>query len=237
MSGAPSLRILFQDNHLFVAVKPAGVLVQGNASETDSLLEMVREHRRVGEQKPGNVFVGLVHRLDRAVSGVMVFAKTSKAAARLAEQFRARSVEKIYWAAVEMQRPIASSGGVWKSHLEKDERKNVVRIVGPDRGLEAVTQWKLLSKGTANALLELRPKTGRSHQLRVHCAAAGLSIVGDRRYGAKTLFPDGIALHAISLAFEHPTTKERVSFSAPPIEDWKALGVKLPLVVIRDSKR
>ena len=228
MSGATALRILFQDNHLFVVVKPAGVPVQGDASETPSLLEMVREHRRVTEQKPGNVFVGLVHRLDRAVSGVVVFAKTSKAASRLSEQFRARTVDKVYWAAVEMQRPLASSGGHWRSNLEKDERTNLVRVVGPGRGLEALTDWKVLSKGTANALLELRPNTGRPHQLRVHCAAAGLPIVGDRRYGAKSLFPDGIALYAVSLSFDHPTTKERLKFSTPPLGDWKGLGLKLP---------
>jgi len=228
VSGAAALRILFQDNHLFVVAKPSGVPVQGDVSGASSLLELVREHRRIAEEKPGNVFVGLVHRLDRAVSGVMVFAKTSKAAARLSEQFRARTVEKVYWAAVEMQRPITSPGGVWKTNLEKDERANVVRVVGAGRGVEAVTEWKALSKGPVNALLELRPKTGRSHQLRVQCAAAGLPIVGDRRYGGKTLFPDGIALHAVMLSFDHPTTKERVKFSTAPMGDWKALGLKLP---------
>jgi 23S rRNA pseudouridine1911/1915/1917 synthase len=228
MSGGSTLRILFQDNHLFIVSKPCGVPVQGDATGTPSLLEQVREHRRIAERKPGNVFVGLVHRLDRAVSGVIAFAKTSKAAARLSEQFRARTVDKVYWAAVEMQRPIPSFGGVWNHHLEKDGKTNIVKIVGRDRGLEAVTEWTLLSKGTANALLELRPKTGRPHQLRVHCAAAGLPIVGDRRYGARTLFPDGIALHASSLSFDHPTTKERLVFSTLPLGDWKALGLKLP---------
>jgi 23S rRNA pseudouridine1911/1915/1917 synthase len=228
MTEAPRLRILFQDNHLFVVAKPTGVPVQGDASEATSLLEMVREHRRVAEQKPGNVYVGLVHRLDRAVSGVVVFAKTSKAASRLSEQFRARTVEKVYWAAVEMQRPLMADAGVWKNHLLKDERANIVRIVGPGRGLQAITEWKALSKADVNALLELRPKTGRSHQLRVQCAAVGLPIVGDRRYGAKTLFPDGIALHAVSLSFDHPTTKERLTFSTPPLADWKKLGLRLP---------
>lgn len=228
MTEAPRLRILFQDNHLLVVAKPAGVPVQGDASGELSLLDMVREHRRVAEDKPGNVFVGLVHRLDRAVSGVVVFAKTSKAAARLSEQFRSRTVEKTYWAAVEIQRPIVADGGVWKSHLLKDERTNIVKIVGPSKGLEAITEWKVLSKADEHALLELRPKTGRPHQLRIQCAAVGLPIVGDRRYGAKSLFPDGIALHAASLSFDHPTTKERLTFSTPPLGDWKKLGLKLP---------
>ena len=228
MTEGPGLRILFQDNHLLVVAKPAGVPVQGDASDAFSLLEMVREHRRVAEQKPGNVYVGLVHRLDRAVSGVVVFAKTSKAASRLSDQFRARTVEKVYWADVEMQRPLGAEFGVWKNHLLKDERTNVVRIVGPGKGLEAITEWKVLAKANVTALLELRPKTGRSHQLRVQCAAVGLPIVGDRRYGARSLFPDGIALHAVSVSFDHPTTKERLTFSTPPLGDWKKLGLKLP---------
>jgi 23S rRNA pseudouridine1911/1915/1917 synthase len=227
MSRAPALRILFQDNHLFVVAKPVGIPVQGDATGSVSLLEQVREHRRIAEQKPGNVFVGLVHRLDRAVSGVVVFAKTSKAAARLSEQFRDRLVEKIYWAAVELRRPIMAASGVWTSFLKKDERTNHVHVVESGQGLEAVTAWKVLANGVGVALLELQPKTGRPHQLRVHCSAAGWPIVGDRRYGAKTLFPHGIALHAYALAFAHPTTKERLTFSVPPSKDWKALGVDL----------
>lgn len=220
MSGRKPLDILFQDNHLLAVAKPAGVPVQGDESGDLSLLEMVREHRKSAENKPGNVFVGLVHRLDRAVSGVVVFAKTSKAASRLSEQFRSRTVEKTYLAAVEIQKPLRVHSGTWRHHLLKDERTNVVRIVGEGLGLEAVTDWKLLDAKKVTALLELRPKTGRPHQLRVQCSAAGLPIVGDKRYGAKTLFPGGIALHAAALEFDHPTTKERMKVECAVPAGW-----------------
>jgi 23S rRNA pseudouridine1911/1915/1917 synthase len=229
----PQLRILFQDNHLLVVAKPAGVPAQGDESGDVSLFEAVQEHRRRIENKPGNVFVGLVHRLDRAVSGVVAFAKTSKAASRLSEQFRDRTVEKTYWAAVELLKPLRAKEGTWRHHLLKDARTNVVKIVGEGKGLEAVTEWHSLDTTKETALLELHPKTGRPHQLRVQCAAAGHPIVGDRRYGAKSLFPDGIALHAISIAFDHPTTKERLSIRCPPPESWWKLGFELDRWVLQ----
>jgi 23S rRNA pseudouridine1911/1915/1917 synthase len=225
VSGRKPFDILFQDNHLLAVAKPAGVPVQGDESGDLSLLEMVREHRKSAENKPGNVFVGLVHRLDRAVSGVVVFAKTSKAASRLSEQFRNRTVEKTYLAAVEIKKPLREHSGTWRHHLLKDERSNLVRIVGEGKGLEAMTDWKLLDAKNETALLELRPMTGRPHQLRVQCSAAGLPIVGDKRYGAKTLFPDGIALHAKSLEFDHPTTKVRIKVGCAMPEDWREVAI------------
>jgi 23S rRNA pseudouridine1911/1915/1917 synthase len=217
--------ILYEDNHCLAVAKPAGMLAQGDATGAPSLVDWAEHDLRIRYHKPGNAFVGLLHRLDRPVSGVVLLAKTSKAAARLSTQFRESQIDKVYWAIVE-GRP-ASSEGRWTDWLWKDERRNVVDVVSPDveGAKEAGLEFRVLSRQRDRSVLELRPFTGRGHQLRVQLASRGLPIVGDRKYGAKSslLAEDGgfrIALHARSLIFLHPTRQEPISVLAPVPADW-----------------
>lgn len=217
--------VLFEDNHCLAVNKPAGLLAQGDATGEESLLDWARNYLKVKYAKPGNVFVGLVHRLDRPTSGVVLLARTSKAAARLSEQFRRGSVEKVYWALVEGRCPV--DRGEWCDVLRKDEQRNVVEVVADEdeEGRGARLAFRVLERTGQRSLLELRPITGRSHQIRVQLAARGLPIVGDRKYGARTTLraEDGgfrVALHARSLTFTHPTRKEAISVCAPVPADW-----------------
>jgi 23S rRNA pseudouridine1911/1915/1917 synthase len=217
--------VLFEDNHCLAMNKPAGLLSQGDETGDPSLVDWARDYLRARYQKPGNVYVGLVHRLDRPTSGVVLLARTSKAAGRLAEQFRAGKVGKTYWAIVE-GRPVEEEGP-WIDVLEKDRPSNRVRVqdeVGGG-GREAIVEYRVLRRGRGFTKLELRPATGRSHQLRVQLASRGLPIAGDAKYGAKTVLAaeDGrrrIALHALELVFTHPTRGEVISLVAPVPADW-----------------
>jgi 23S rRNA pseudouridine1911/1915/1917 synthase len=173
-------------------------------------------------KKPGNVFVGVVHRLDRPVGGVVLFARTSKAASRLSEQFRSGRVEKVYEALVEGR--VTAREGLLEDRLVKDHKTNVVRRSSEanPRARESQLSYRRLRTSPSITLLEIRPMTGRSHQIRVQLAAAGHPIVGDRKYGSKRPFEDGIALRAIRLTFEHPTTKVPITVEA--VVDWRGVG-------------
>ncbi len=211
-------RILYVDNHLLVVDKPAGMLVQGDNTGDVSLLDAAREWVRIEFEKPGNVFLGLVHRLDRPVSGVVAFARTSKAASRLAEQFRSRSTSKIYWALVE-GRP--QGEGELRGRIKRRDR--FARIV-TEGGQEAHLKYRRLAEAGGMSLVEVELGTGRHHQIRLQFSHAGHPIVGDLRYRATRSFGNerAIALHARSLTIEHPTRDERMTFtSAPP---WPAVG-------------
>jgi 23S rRNA pseudouridine1911/1915/1917 synthase len=217
--------ILYEDNHCLALDKPAGLLTQGDATGEPTLVDQARDYLRTRYHKPGNIFVGLVHRLDRPTSGVVLLAKTSKGAARLSEQFRTGTVRKIYWAWVEGTLP--AEGGEWSDSLWKDEARNVVEVVPPGTtgGREARLAFRVEGRDERTTLLELRPTTGRSHQLRVQLASRGLPIVGDRKYGAKSVLMalDGrprVALHAKELTFIHPTRREELSVSSPFPADW-----------------
>lgn len=217
--------ILFEDNHCLAVNKPAGLLAQGDVTGEPSLIDWARADLKVRFQKLGNVYVGLVHRLDRPVSGVVLLAKTSKAAGRISAQFREGTVEKVYWAVVEGN--CAGAGGEWIDTLWKDERRNVARVVpkGTPGGQEARLTVRILERWANTTTLELRPVTGRSHQLRIQLASRGLPILGDRKYGATSVVRalDGghrIALHARGLTFRHPTRTEAISLLAPVQADW-----------------
>lgn len=223
----PQVTVLFEDNHCLALDKPAGLLTQGDATGEPSLVDWARGYLKERYDKPGNVYVGLVHRLDRPTSGVVLLARTSKAAARLSEQFRKGTVEKVYWAVVEGNCP--TEAGEWTDTLSKDEERNFVEVVeaGSDGAREARVAFRVLGRAGPTSTLELRPITGRSHQLRVQLAARGLPIVGDRKYGAKAELraSDGrhrVALHARGLTFTHPTLKEAISIAAPVPADWPA---------------
>lgn len=229
MPPRPTVDILFEDNHCLAVNKPAGLLTQGDATGEPSLLDWARGSLKARYQKPGNVFVGLVHRLDRPTSGVVLLARTSKAASRLSAQFREGKVEKVYRAIVEGTCPHES--GTWTDTLRKDQGRNVVEVVagGTRGGRDAALDYRVVARRPGSTLVELRPATGRGHQLRVQLASRGLPIAGDRKYGASTrlLAVDAkprIALHASRLTFNHPTRPEVISVDAPEPADWPWRG-------------
>ena len=212
-----NLEVLFADNHLLVVRKPACLPVVPDDSGDGSLLDQAKAWIKRERDKPGDVFLGVVHRLDRPVSGVVVFARTSKAARRLTEQFRERRVEKVYLA-VAVGHPGAEEGVV-RAWLRKDRARNVVtsHAVEVEGAKEAVTRWRVVASREGQVRYELRPETGRSHQLRVAAASLGTPLLGDLKYGAPEPLADrSIALHALSLELEHPTRKERLVFELPP---------------------
>ena len=225
--------ILYEDNHCLALDKPAGLLAQGDATGEPTLIDEARAYLKGRYGKPGNVFVGLVHRLDRPTSGVLLLARTSKAAGRLSAQFRDGTVEKAYRAVVEGS--VADDSGEWCDVLLKDERRNVVEVVpaGTRGGREARLAFRVLGRGRGMTTLELRPTTGRGHQLRVQLASRGVPIVGDRKYGATTTLRalDGkprVALHAERLTFRHPTRGGAISVAAPVPADWPASASGTP---------
>lgn len=216
------LQVLYEDNHLIAVNKPPGVLVQGDASGALSLLDVTREYIRKKYHKPGNVFLGLVHRLDRPVSGVVLFAKTSKAASRISEEFRSRRVVKIYWALVHGA-PSPPSGST-TAFLERG--KKLVRLVeeGEKAGREALLSYRTIRTGDTKSLLEISLHTGRKHQIRVQLCDLGHPIEGDVKYGAPWGLKDrSIRLTAKSISFNHPTRSERLTIEAPPPE-WAAIS-------------
>lgn len=213
--------ILYEDNHLIAVRKPHGMLVQGDVTGDPSLINEVRYFIKQRDNKPGNVFIGLLHRIDRPVGGVVLFAKTSKGAARLSEQFRTHAVEKIYWAVVEGTP--SSLSGIVKQWLVKDEHQN--RVSCFDREITgsqyAETSYRVLASKEGKSLIEVTPKTGRPHQIRVAMSSLTTPIVGDVKYGAKKAIAlangsTALALFAKSLSFDQPVTKERITVAAEP---------------------
>jgi 23S rRNA pseudouridine1911/1915/1917 synthase len=212
--------ILYLDNHLLVVRKPAGMLSQGDATGDPDLLSLAKDYIKVRFEKPGDVFLGLVHRLDRPVSGVMVFARTSKAASRLSAQFKTRAIDKRYVALVEGR---CTGEGTLVHHLWKDHQ--TVRSVGEEhpKGMQSELYWRALGHRDGLTLLDVKPLSGRPHQIRVQLAQMGHPITGDFKYRAKHRF-DGrnLALHSYHLAFTHPTKGDTCVFSAPPPDTWPA---------------
>jgi 23S rRNA pseudouridine1911/1915/1917 synthase len=212
--------ILYEDNHCLAVAKPAGVLSTHYAGKEETIDRAVKKYLKKKYKKPGNVFLGIVHRLDRVVSGVLLFARTSKAAARLAEQFRMGTVEKIYWAVVEGG--TNKSSGELRDWLKKNESTGRVMVVSAetDGAREALLQYETLACADDLSWLEIRPRTGRTHQLRVQLAHQGHPIFGDRKYGSSESF-ENIALHARSLTFIHPVRSETISLTAPLPLSWQ----------------
>ncbi len=209
------LQVLFLDNHLLVVHKPAGMLVQGDRTGDPTLLDLGRAYLKETFRKPGNVYLAIVHRLDRPTSGVLLFARTSKAAGRLAEQFRNRRVRKIYRAVVEGK--VAAEGTLTHLLLRREGRSRVVE----EGGREARLSFRRLGYAKGISLIEVELLTGRHHQIRVQFAHTGHPVIGDFRYGSKIRFGDrALALHARSLTIHHPTRGEEMTFVAEPGPEW-----------------
>jgi 23S rRNA pseudouridine1911/1915/1917 synthase len=217
----PPLDIVYEDNHCIAVAKPSGVLSTHYEGMDETLDRAVKQYLREKYQKPGNVFLGIVHRLDRPVSGVLLFARTSKGASRLARQFREGSIEKIYWAVVDGE--VGPSAGTLEDWLFKDKETRRVHVVEPrDRGArQALLHYQRRATHGGLSLLELRPQTGRSHQLRVQLANHGQPILGDVKYGSLHTFDRAIALHARSLTFLHPISNDPVTLTAEVPRAWR----------------
>ena len=211
-----NIEILYEDNHILVIVKPVGIAVQADESGDHDLLSEIKEYRRENENKPGNVFVGLIHRLDRMVGGVMVFAKTSKAAGRLSEQVRSRNFRKLYLAVVRAE---WLPGGDMEDYLLKDPSINVSQVVHSSNpaAKHAKLSYKVIAAREGLSLVSIELVTGRSHQIRVQFASRGWPLVGDVKYGTEKGGTDGPALWSYAIGIEHPVTKEKMVFAALPM--------------------
>jgi len=202
------LKIIYDDNHCLAVSKPAGALMIGDETGDETLLDVAKEWVREKYDKPGKVFLGVVHRLDRPVSGVALYARTSKSASRLADQFRRGSVEKTYNAWIDGSPPNGTHTLTdWLLKNRETNTTSVVREGTPGAKLSTL-EYRVVSRHERNSLVEIHPKTGRSHQIRVQFASRGFPILGDVKYGAaKGNNPRAIALHARSLIVQHPTQK------------------------------
>lgn len=225
-----SVKALYEDNHVIAVYKPAGVLVQGDISGDVSLLDMTKEYLKEKYGKPGNVFLGLVHRLDRNVAGIVLFAKTSKGASRLSEQFRLHTVEKIYHAWVEGS---LKKSAALEHHLMHDERRNLSTIVGTaafgavDARLayEVVEERIGAKSGKPATLVRITLETGRHHQIRAQMAHIGHPILGDVKYGAHEAFPDQhLALYATEIHFDRAT----MTAGGTPEENRQVVSIPIP---------
>ncbi|HEY4761028.1 MAG TPA: RluA family pseudouridine synthase [Thermoguttaceae bacterium] len=222
------IKIIYEDNHLLAVVKPAGLATMGVSKGKSSLIIVAKDYIKRRYKKPGNVYLGVVSRLDAPVTGVALFARTSKAAARLTEQFRTHAIEKTYWALVEGILEPAESA--FSDCLGKDESRRRMRVVGaklPGAKVAELTYHRLkIIHG--NCLVEITLHTGRKHQIRLQFADHGHPVIGDRKYGSKQGFPAGIALHARRLVITHPIKGDRLVLEAPLPVAWHRWGVKLP---------
>ncbi|NLT95184.1 MAG: RNA pseudouridine synthase [Clostridia bacterium] len=212
--------VIFEDNHLLVVIKPPNILSQGDSSGDPDMLTILKKELKVRYNKPNNVYLGLIHRLDRPVGGVMVFAKTSKCASRLSEQIRNRRFKKTYLAVVH-GKP-AKEKATLIHYLLKDNKTNQVKIAGQNTqgAKEAVLDYEVMGATNGLSLVKINLHTGRSHQIRVQFASIGHPIYGDQRYGSNLNKPKlQIALWAYEIQCEHPTLKKKMSFTSWPGQD------------------
>ena len=207
------MNILYEDNHLLVVEKPVNVPMQEDDSKDLDLLTMAKNYIRVKYDKPGNIYCGLVHRLDRPVGGVVVFAKTSKAASRLQESMQKDTWHKRYEAILQGKLP---SEKILKDYLFKDEKSNTTKVVSKDKGKYAELSYQLLQSKDQLHRVSIELKTGRSHQIRVQFASRQCPLWGDQRYNPNAKVGQQIALWAVELSFPHPTTQVILNFKSDP---------------------
>ena len=215
------MQILYEDNHIIAVNKTCNEIVQGDKTGDTPLSEMVKAYIKEKYSKPGEVFLGVTHRLDRPTSGVVLFARTSKALTRLNEMFKSHTlIRKTYWAVVQGMPHEPQARLV--NYLKKNEAQNKAYIVpagkakGDKEAKEAVLSYRVLTRGEHYSLLEIQLETGRHHQIRCQLAAIGCPVKGDLKYGARRSNPDGgICLHARAIEFEHPVSHQHISITAP----------------------
>lgn len=219
------MNVLYEDNHIIVVNKASGEIVQGDKTGDTPLVETVRAYIKEKYNKPGNVFCGLTHRLDRPVSGVVIFAKTSKALERINNMLKEHEIKKTYWAIV--KNPPKQSEDTLVNYLVRNEKQNKSYAYTTEKpnSKRAELNYKVIGKSDRYTLLEVNLITGRHHQIRCQLAAMGCPIKGDLKYGFDRSNPDGsISLHARSVEFTHPVSKEIIHVEAPTPQDtlWKA---------------
>lgn len=209
------LKVLYEDNHIIVVIKPYNIPSQSDKTNDIDMLSLVKEYIKEKYQKPGNVYVGLVHRLDRPVGGIMVFAKTSKAASRLSESIRNKSFSKTYLAVVNGK--FEKQNGVLEDYLWKDEALNMSKVVSKDKKNAKLARltYEVLAEKNDLSLVKINLETGRHHQIRVQFSNAGHSLYGDQKYGKGSMGKQ-IALWAYRLKFKHPVKDEIMKFEALP---------------------
>lgn len=207
------MKILYEDNHLLVVVKPVNIPVNSDQSNDNDLLSQLKDYLKEKYQKPGNVYLGLVHRLDRPVGGIMVFAKTSKAASRLSDALRRKEFHKSYLAVCCGK---AQQQARLTDYLSKDEKTNTSRVTDKDHGKLAILDYQLLEYHEGLSLVQVDLQTGRSHQIRVQMSHHDLPLWGDQRYNPLAKAGQQIALFACQLSFPHPVSKEILTFQTLP---------------------
>ena len=221
------MEVVYEDNHIIIVNKRPGEIVQGDKTGDEPLSETVKKYLKEKYQKPGNVFCGVVHRLDRPVWGLVVFAKTSKALARLNEMFRDGKVRKTYWAVTRNRPPKQADRLVHYITTTERNNKSYASLKPKNGAKEAVLSYSLIGASDRYNLLEVNLETGRKHQIRVQLSAVGCPIKGDLKYGDKRSNPDGsISLQAHRIEFEHPVSHAHIDVTAPVPEDnlWQALA-------------
>ncbi len=231
------MKLLYEDNHIIAVSKTCHEIVQGDKTGDTPLSDIVKAYIKEKYQKPGEVFLGVTHRLDRPTTGVVLFARTSKALTRLNAMFQSHEqIQKTYWAIVEKNERLlgdtANEAMRLENYLWRNEKQNKSFVVKPGTkdAKRAALSYKVIAKSERYMLLEINLETGRHHQIRCQLAAIGLPIKGDLKYGAKRSNPDGgISLHARKIEFIHPVSKQPISITAPVPEDtlWQALTAQI----------
>jgi 23S rRNA pseudouridine1911/1915/1917 synthase len=225
------IKVLYEDNHIIAVVKPFGVLTQGDSSGEKSLMDMVKEYLKDKYKKEGNVFLGLVHRLDKPVSGIVLFGKTSKGASRLSEQFRNHTIQKTYHGIV-VGKPKESRGVIKEKvnkisffaegFTDKSDEELLEDIKKATKTRTAELEYEVLKSNDKYSLIKILPKTGRFHQIRIQMANMGNPILGDVKYGINNPMPDkSIALCATAISFKSATNEKQIDLSIPMPESWK----------------
>lgn len=215
------INVIYEDNHLLVVEKPVNVLSQGDDTNDKDMVNLLKNYLKVKYNKPGNVFVGLVHRLDRPVGGIMVFAKTSKAASRLSEQVRNKSFKKTYRAVLNGN--MKKDKDILKDYLYKNKKTNMVSVVNKNHkdAKDAELSYETISKNEKFSMVQVDLKTGRPHQIRVQFSSRNHSLFGDQRYGQHiNKKGDQIALWSYKIEITHPTTKEKMEFICNPPNNY-----------------
>lgn len=215
------IKVIYEDNHLLVVEKPVNILSQGDDTNDKDMVNLLKQYVKEKYNKPGNVFIGLVHRLDRPVGGVMVFAKTSKAASRLSEQVRNKTFKKVYRAIIHGEMDKKES--TLRDYLYKNKKTNMVSVVNKNHkeAKDAELSYKTLNKENGFSLVEINLKTGRPHQIRVQFASRKHPLFGEQRYGQNVnKVGQQISLWSYKIEIQHPTTKEKMEFTCEPPQEY-----------------